>query len=170
MDIKFTHTGVIPYDEFPEYQEFIILRESERAPLFICKEDDGFRIVDTGGYIGRLEEFIAWEPASLTLPAPALVTRRLWLSSANLLDPRGWVFSFYENLRTRVKVWIRDPQFNHDFFTERKLSLGFGDVFEAVMARSSNDRTSNEADLFEVYKLRRIGNENEKFRELLDEL
>ncbi len=38
------------------------------------------------------------------------------------------------------------------------------------MARSSNDRTSNEADLFEVYKLRRIGNENEKFRELLDEL
>ena len=68
------------------------------------------------------------------------------------------------------KVWIKVPQFNHDFFTERNLSVGFGDVFEAVMARVPNDRTSNEADLFEVYKLRRIGNENEKFRELIDEL
>ena len=38
------------------------------------------------------------------------------------------------------------------------------------MARVPNDRTSNEAGLFEVYKLRRIGNESEKLRKLLDEL
>lgn len=165
MEIKFTHTGAIPYDEFPEYQEFLILRECERSPLFICKEDDGFRIVDGGGYIGRLEEFIAWEPTSITLPALALATKRLWLTSANLLSPRGWVFSFYENLRTRVKVWIRDPQFNRDFFTEQKLSVSPGDVFEATMARSSRG-----CGMHEVYKICRIGNENEKLRKLLDEL
>ena len=71
---------------------------------------------------------------------------------------------------THTGAILKVPQFNHDFFTERNLSVGFGDVFEAVMARVPNDRTSNEADLFEVYKLRRIGNENEKFRELIDEL
>lgn len=170
MDIKFTHTGAIPFNEFPEDQKFIVIRNNELRPMFIRKDTDGIRVVGDYLAISRKEEFMAWEPVSLTLPSSALVTRRLWLTRPNLSDSRGWGFRLYEKIQSEIRVWIKDPQFNHDFFTERKLSLGFGDVFEAVMARSSNDRTSNEADLFEVYKLRRIGNENEKFRELLDEL
>ncbi|WP_289163688.1 hypothetical protein [uncultured Parasutterella sp.] len=160
MDIKFTHTGAIPFNEFPEDQKFIVIR----------KDASVFRVVGDYLAISRQEEFMAWEPVSLTLPSSALVTRRLWLTRPNLSDSRGWGFRLYEKIQSEIRVWIKDPQFNHDFFTERNLSVGFGDVFEAVMARVPNDRTSNEADLFEVYKLRRIGNENEKFRELLDEL
>jgi len=170
MEIKFTHTGAIPFKEFPEDQKFIVIRNRELRPMFIRKDASVFRVVGDYLAISRQEEFMAWEPVSLTLPSSALVTRRLWLTRPNLSDSRGWGFRLYEKIQSEIRVWIKDPQFNHDFFTERNLSVGFGDVFEAVMARVPNDRTSNEADLFEVYKLRRIGNENEKFRELLDEL
>ncbi|WP_289077057.1 hypothetical protein [uncultured Parasutterella sp.] len=170
MDIKFTHTGVIPFNEFPVDQKFIVIRNRELKPMFIRKDADGIQVVGDYLSIGRQEEFMAWEPVSLTLPSSALVTRRLWLTRPNLSDSRGWGFRLYEKIQSEIRVWIKDPQFNHDFFTERKLSVGFGDVFEAVMARATNDRTSNEAGLFEVYKLRRIGNESEKLRKLLDEL
>lgn len=165
MDIKFTHTGAIPFNEFPEDQEFMVIRADSSSPVFICNGDDAFRIANAHMHISHRESFLAWEPISFTLPSCALVTRRLWLLKPCLSDPQGWIFGLYEKPREYINTRIRDAQFNREFFNESQLSVSFGDVFEATMAK-----VSNRDGFIEVYKLRRIGNESEKLRELLDEL
>lgn len=167
MKIKLTHTGAIPINEYPDDQEFIVIRNNELAPMFICKKSSYFRIVGDSNlhilHIHGREEFLAWEPVSLNLPSPTLITRRLWLETPCLSGSKNWVFRLYEDPRERISTWIRDPQFNQDFFTDPKLLVGFGDVFEATMSKISNSD-----GLVEIYKIRQIGNEKEKFREFLD--
>lgn len=160
MDIKLTHTGAIPLDDYSDYQYFLVISRKDKTPWFLYKCSSELR--DSLGFIHKdKEKFVAWEPVNLSHDFNPCWRRKLWLISPDFHEPVGWVFKEFEYPYKEFRCVIRDRNFIDRVYKKGNCQLVAGDFFEAEITLSPN-----EDGFFELFRLRHLGTNNEKFREI----
>ena len=160
MDIKLTHTGAIPLDDYSDYQYFLVISRKDKTPWLVYKCSSELR--DPLGFIHKdKEQFVAWEPVNLCHDFNPCELKRLWLISPNFHEPVGWVFKDLEFPYKEFHCIIRDREFIDRVYKKGNCQFVAGDFFGAEVTLSPN-----EDGFFELFRLRRLGTDNEKFREI----
>ena len=95
MDIKLTHTGAIPLDNYNDYQYFLVISRKDKIPWLVYKCSSELR--DSLGFTHKYKEkFVAWEPVNLGHDFNPCELKKLWLISPDFHEPVGWVFKDLE--------------------------------------------------------------------------
>lgn len=86
MDIKLTHTGVIPLDDYNDYQYFLVISRKDKIPWLVYKCSSELR--DSLGFTHKYKEkFVAWEPVNLGHDFNPCELKKLWLISLIFTNP-----------------------------------------------------------------------------------
>ena len=162
MDIKLTNTGVIPLDDFREGQNFLVWFDIHcSGAVLLYKAGDEFLCSGNLRSVPKTQEFLAWEPVEIQHSFSPYVTKELWLISPDFYSPIGWVFKDLEFPYKEFRCIIRDRDFIDSVYKKGNCQFVAGDFFGAEITLSPN-----EDGFFELFRLRHLGTNNEKFREI----
>ena len=79
MNIKLTHTGAIPLDDFPEDQNFLVIFDAKcYGAILLYKAGEVLHCSGNLHSVPKTQKFLAWEPVPvsythLTLPTTSRV-------------------------------------------------------------------------------------------------
>lgn len=160
MDIKLTHTGVIPLDDFPEGQNFLVWFDIHcSGAVLLYKAGEVLHCSGNLHSVPKTQKFLAWEPVQIEHDFSPYETKSLWLMSPDLFKPTGWVFRDCSNPEQEYVCEIRDNEFIENQFKKRSsLSFSAGDIYAATINKIPNDE-----GLYEIIRLVQTGSNPERF-------
>lgn len=164
MNIKLTHTGAIPLDDFPENQNFLVWFDIYcSGAVLLGKNGEGLRCAGNLSRVPKTQKFLAWEPVEIEHSFSPYETKDLWLISPDFDKPTGWVFKDFANPEKEYVCEIRDKEFIDCWFKggAGSLSCSCGDVYFATINNIPNDE-----GLYEIIRLRKGPKMPERFAQI----